>query len=219
MFLEFFSRILALFIIFILSPLLISVIFFCVLFQGFPIFFKQKRVGYQFKTFNIYKFRTMVNNSGRLITELNDNRITFLGRIMRLSKLDEVPQLINIVKGDMRFIGPRPEVLLYFREKDFSFLKIVKPGISDFSSIILRNESKILEKIGGINPYTQLLPIKLELANYYAKNKSFWLDLKLVFITLISLLFPNYAVKSLVVPMMKLNSGKTKKFLIKYNLI
>ena len=80
-------------------------------------------MGFNFKTFKIYKFRTMVNNSGDLITEPNDNRITFLFKIMRFSKLDEVPQLINIIKGDMRFIGPRPEVNYYLAKNDFSFLK------------------------------------------------------------------------------------------------
>ena len=161
----------------------------------------------------------MVNNSGDLITEPNDNRITFLGKIMRFSKLDEFPQLINIIKGDMRFIGPRPEVNYYFEKNDFSFLKLVKPGISDFASIILRNETIILEKIGGLRPYDKLLPIKLELANYYAKNKSFLLDLKLVVITLISLFFPIFAIKELAVPLLKFKSDRTKKFLSEYNMI
>ena len=95
----------------------------------------------------------------------------------------------------MRFIGPRPEVKQYFSKKNFKFLNNVKPGISDFASIILRNESLILEKIGGENPYEQLLPIKLELADYYSKNKSFWLDLKLVVITTISI-FPQICFKN-----------------------
>ncbi len=219
MFLEFFSRAVATFIFFMISPVFLFIMFCCLLVQGSPIFFVQERIGFNFKTFKIYKFRTMVNNSGGLITLPNDSRITFMGKILRLSKLDEVPQLINIIKGDMRFIGPRPEVKFYLAKYDFSFLKLVKPGISDFSSIILRNESMILEKIGGHNPYDKLLPIKLELANYYSKNKSFLLDLKLVIITSISLFFPNFAITKLAVPLMKLKSDKTKEFLYKYNMI
>ena len=74
--------------------------------------------------------------------------------------------------------------------RNFSFLKKIKPGISDFSSILLRNEDKILASIGGINPYNKLLPIKLTLADYYSRHKSFILDLKLVFITIVSIFFP-----------------------------
>ena len=77
-----------------------------------------------------------------------------------MNKLDEIPQLINIIKGEMRFIGYKPEVKDYFNRQEFRFLKNVKPGISDFASIILRNESKILDQIGGEEPYEKLLPIK-----------------------------------------------------------
>ena len=219
MFLEFFSRAVATFIFFMILPVFLFLMLCCLLSQGTPIFFVQERMGFNFKTFKIYKFRTMVNNSGGLITQPNDSRITFMGKIMRLSKLDEVPQLINIIKGEMRFIGPRPEVKFYLAKHDFSFLKLVKPGISDFASIILRNESIILEKIGGLHPYDKLLPIKLELAKYYSENKSFLLDLKLVIITFISLFFPNFATKKLAVPLMKLKSDKTKEFLFKYKMI
>ena len=91
----------------------------------------------------------MINNVGDLITSADDKRITRWGKFLRNTKIDELPQLINIVKGDMRFIGPRPEVLKFFNKNDFNFLMVVKPGISDFSSIILRDESKILNAIGG----------------------------------------------------------------------
>ena len=216
MLLEFFSRTVALFLLLILSPIFVFVIFCCITFQGFPIFFKQKRVGFKYKKFEIYKFRSMINNSGNLITIIGDNRITKLGKLLRYTKIDEFPQLINIIKGEMRFIGPRPEVEDYFSKQNFKFLKIVKPGISDFSSIILRNESKILENIGGNNSYEKLLPIKLELANYYAKNKSFFLDLQLVFITIISILHPKFAVKKLALPKIKFDSKETRDFLMKF---
>lgn len=219
MLLEFFSRTIAFLILVILSPIFFLIILLCILFQGFPVFFNQERVGYHFKIFKIYKFRTMINNTGQLITEPNDNRITFFGKFLRFTKIDEIPQLINIIKGEMRFIGPRPEVVSYFNKSDFSFLNKVKPGISDFASIILRNETKILNRIGGNNPYSQLLPIKLDLAKYYASKKSFFLDLMLVSVTVISILFPNFATKSLLMPIVNLESKKTKDFLVKYDVI
>ena len=190
---EYISRSIALIIIILLFPLIILLMVICFFSQGWPIFFQQERVGYMFEPFNIIKFRTMVENIGGKITEIKDKRITSFGKILRASKLDEIPQLLNIVKGDMRFIGPRPEVFDYFDEESFSFLKIIKPGISDFSSILLRNEDKILARIGGENPYLELLPIKLDLAKYYSKNKTFQLDLFLVFVTIISIFSPNLA--------------------------
>ena len=197
---EFLSRLIALSTLLILGPLFIILMILCMIFQGLPIFFRQERVGNKFIVFKIYKFRTMINNSGNLITKINDNRITFLGKFLRKSKLDELPQLLNILKGEMRFVGPRPEVLKYFREEDFQFLKNIKPGISDYASIILRNEDKILRKIGGENPYLKLLPVKLSLANYYSKNKSFFLDLKIVVLTVIAIFFPNISTKIFLIP-------------------
>ena len=143
---EILSRIIAFAFILILTPFLLLISLFCIIFQGFPILFEQERLGYHFKTFKIYKFRSMKFSSGSIITSPNDSRITKIGEILRKTKIDELPQLFNIIKGEMRFIGPRPEVKQYFSKKDFQFLKVVKPGISDFASIILRNESLILKK-------------------------------------------------------------------------
>ena len=133
-----------------------------------------------------------------------------------MTKIDEIPQLLNILKGDMRFIGPRPEVQNYFEKSAFHFLMSVKPGISDYASILFRNEEKILERIGGNNPYLQLLPIKLELANYYSIKKSFLLDLKLVIITMLSIFFPNYSSRTLIVPSLIIDLPETERFLKKY---
>ncbi len=216
MLIEVFSRSIALFFLIILSPIYFIVMCACFLFQGSPIFYKQKRVGYRFSIFQIYKFRTMVNNSGKIITDPFDTRITMLGKFLRNTKIDEIPQLYNIIKGDMRFIGPRPEVPDYVDNKTFFFLKYVKPGMSDFASIVLRDESKILSKIGGNEPYIELLPVKIELAAYYANEKSFMLDLQLVIITTISIFFPNFAAKELAIPLIKLKSQRTNSFLNKF---
>jgi len=213
---EFLSRLIALSTLLILGPLFIILMILCMIFQGLPIFFRQERVGNKFIVFKIYKFRTMINNSGNLITKINDNRITFLGKFLRKSKLDELPQLLNILKGEMRFVGPRPEVLKYFREEDFQFLKNIKPGISDYASIILRNEDKILRKIGGENPYLKLLPVKLSLANYYSKNKSFFLDLKIVVLTVIAIFFPNISTKIFLIPQIKTDIPELESFINNY---
>ena len=146
---EILSRFIALCMLLFLFPLLFITSILSLIFQGKPILFKQERVGYKFKCFKIYKFRTMEFNSGELITQPGDKRITDYGKILRKTKVDELPQLLNIIKGDMRFIGPRPEVKKYVSLSKFQFLEKIKPGISDFSSIIFRNETQILEKIGG----------------------------------------------------------------------
>jgi lipopolysaccharide/colanic/teichoic acid biosynthesis glycosyltransferase len=216
MLLEIFSRLVAFVFIVGFSPIFIIISLFSILFQGLPVFFKQERVGHNFKIFKIYKFRSMVHNSGKSITDPNDLRITKFGKFLRKTKLDEIPQLINIIKGEMRFIGPRPEVENYFSKQKFKFLKNVKPGISDFASIILRNESKILDQIGGEEPYEKLLPIKIELAQYYSLKKSFMLDLQLVIITVISIFFSRFATRSLANPLIKIKTLETEAFINSY---
>tara|TARA_Y100000591_G_C21835471_1_gene702196 strand:- start:590 stop:1240 length:651 start_codon:yes stop_codon:yes gene_type:complete len=210
------SRFAALLLLLILSPLFLLLSLVLLIFQGYPIIFYQKRVGYNFKIFNIYKFRSMKINSGSLLTKDDDNRITLIGKIIRSTKLDEIPQLINILYGDMRFIGPRPEVIEFFDKKKFKFLEKIKPGISDYSSILFRNESKVLNKIGGKNPYEALLPYKLALAYYYAKRKSFFLDFKLVILTIISIFFPKTVVNTFIGPELYKRIDGLKDFCIKY---
>jgi lipopolysaccharide/colanic/teichoic acid biosynthesis glycosyltransferase len=192
---EFFSRTVAFFLILILTPLLLLIIIFSIILQGNPVLFKQKRVGKNFKIFCIYKFRTMVNNSsGGNITYGDDVRITTWGKFLRSYKIDELPQLFNILKGEMRFIGPRPEVKEYVDKNSFSFLLSIKPGLSDYASILFRNEEKILEKSNKIDPYKNVLEIKTSLANYYVEKKGFFEDLRLVFLTLFSIFSKNIAV-------------------------
>ena len=179
----------------IISPVMFAIGLTSLIFQGFPILYKQERVGFKFKSFSLFKFRTMIRNDGKeLITNPNDNRITFWGKILRRFKLDELPQLMNIVKGEMRFIGPRPEVKEYVNENDFLFLNKIKPGLTDFSSILLRDEELILEKAGGVEAYSDLLKLKVELGQLYAQHKRFWLDLQLVVLTMVSIVFPQTAI-------------------------
>jgi len=192
---ELFSKTVAAIMLIILSPLLLLISGGSLFFQRFPILFKQERVGYKFQTFFLYKFRTMkINNVNQLVTEAGDKRITQWGKILRILKFDELPQLWNIVRGDMRFIGPRPEVQMYVKGNDFSFLEKIKPGLTDFSSILLRNETNILLRAGGVDKYTKLLEVKVKLGSLYADQKSFWLDMKLVLLTLVSIILPKTAI-------------------------
>ena len=188
------SRSLAAIMLIILSPFFLLISAGSLFSKGYPMLFKQERVGYKFNLFKLYKFRTMkINNDNKFVTEAGDNRITTWGKILRKFKLDELPQLWNILKGEMRFIGPRPELPQFVDKEDFLFLHSVKPGLTDFSSILLRDEEKILSNMGGIDYYPELLRVKVQLGQLYANNKGFRLDLMLVFFTLIAIMMPAVA--------------------------
>jgi len=214
-----FSRTLAIFILVTLLPVLFLIALINYITMGRPVIYRQKRVGFKFETFYIYKFRTMKINNGPLITTADDARITRWGRFLRIFKLDELPQLVNIIKGQMRFIGPRPEVPKYINIDKFSFLNIVPPGLSDYASIVFRNESIIMDNIGGADPYKKLLSCKIMLAEYYSKKKGFLLDLKLVAYTLLAILFPDFTYKSFVQPIIEKDSPKLKTMLDKIVLL
>ncbi len=214
---ELFSRLIALVLLILFLPLMIMISILLFLIQGRPIFYKHQRVGYNFINFQIYKFRTMIQNKGNVITQHNDNRITKIGLWLRKFKIDEIPQLINILKGEMRFIGPRPEVPDYFKENDFQFLKIIKPGISDFASILFRNEEKYIHRINSKDPYSKLLEVKIELANYYSSKKNFWLDFLLVLITVSAIVFPDISARLVFENFIPNDLIKTNKFFKNYN--
>lgn len=156
-----------------------------------PVFFKQERMGKAFRPFFIYKFRTMFHDHrrvDRLITVGNDPRITRMGKFLRRAKIDELPQLLNVLKGDMSIVGPRPEVRRYvdlFRP-DYEEILQVRPGITDLASIKYRDEAALLG--GAVNPEDEyckrLLPDKIELAKEYLRCSSFIFDLRLIFQTL-----------------------------------
>lgn len=158
--------------------------------DGGPIFYRGVRVGRNGKLFKIFKFRTMVVNAEKIggsSTADDDPRITKIGKFMRKHKLDELPQLINVLKGEMSFVGPRPQVAwavdLYTKEEEK--LLTVKPGVTDYASIKFRNEAEILK--GSANPdkdyLEKIAPEKLRLGLEYVKNHSLWLDIKLIFTT------------------------------------
>lgn len=156
-----------------------------------PVVFWQERVGRGFRPFRICKFRSMVagaTSQGPPITAGEDPRITRLGRILRKTKIDELPQLWNVLVGDMSFVGPRPEVPKYvamFRE-DYEEILQVRPGITDLASIEYRDEAAILGQADDPErEYVErVLPEKIRLAKEYLHRASFWFDLSLIFRTL-----------------------------------
>ncbi|MBW4863511.1 sugar transferase [Paeniclostridium sordellii] len=179
----------------VLLPILIVIAILIKLDSKGPVFFKQKRVGKNKKIFEIYKFRTMVTDAeklGKQITVGADNRITKVGRFIRKYKLDEFPQLINVLKGEMSLVGPRPEVPKYVELYDIyqEQILLVQPGITDYASIKFKNESELLGCSN--NPeksYVEdIMPQKINLNMKYIKNISLFEDIKLVLSTILEIL-------------------------------
>lgn len=175
----------------ILLPLFLLIAILIKLDSAGPVFFIQKRVGKNFKLFSLYKFRTMVvdtSQRGLQITSAGDPRITKIGRFLRKTKIDELPQIINVIKGDMSVVGPRPEVLKYVEmfKDDYKYILKVKPGITDYAAIEFRDEECVLKKFK--NPedgyIKKVLPLKINLYKRYIKERSLFTDMKLIFLTL-----------------------------------
>ncbi len=182
-----------------LSPLLILVAFLVKVSSPGPALFRQLRVGRNFVPFEILKFRTMVHNApqlGRSITVGDDVRITRVGRFLRNTKLDELPQLINVLKGEMSLVGPRPEVPKYVEmfRTDYAEILTVRPGITDLASLRFRHESEMLAN--AEDPETeyceQVLPEKLRLAKDYIEQSSAVFDLKVIFQSVIAMFFTRF---------------------------
>jgi len=151
------------------------------------VFFRQTRVGKDSKLFGIFKFRTMKpasDSKGLLTVGERDNRITKIGYFLRKYKIDELPQLINILKGDMSIVGPRPEVEKYVELYNAEQLKVlsVRPGLTDYASLEYMDESELLSK--SDNPektyIEEIMPIKLDLALMYIQTKSISVDISII---------------------------------------
>lgn len=163
-----------------------------------PVFFVQERVGRNFRPFLINKFRTMTADApekGPQITVRGDNRVTKFGRILRKTKLDELPQLINVLRGEMSFVGPRPEVAKYVNHyrQDYEEVLRIRPGITDIASLRYRNEESVLQGTEDPEEYylNVLLPEKIALAREYAGKVSFIGDIKLIVSTIFGLFCPD----------------------------
>ena len=176
------------------SLFMIFVAFLIKLNSSGPVFYRGTRVGLHGKKFKIFKFRTMVENAetiGGPSTALNDPRVTKIGRFLRRYKLDELPQLINIILGTMSFVGPRPQVEKYTdmyqgREK---IILDVKPGITDYASIKFINQEQILGEESVDEKYLrEIEPEKNKLRIQYAMKHSFLIDLHILLMTFVRLL-------------------------------
>lgn len=156
---------------------------------GFPVFYRAERGGYKGKKFKIFKFRSMIKNADKIgggTTALNDSRITRVGAFLRKTKLDETPQLLNIINGTMSFIGPRPELLKYTNAYDElnKYILGVRPGITDFSSIEFINLDEIVGSDNADEMYEKhVLHIKNRLRVKYVENISFKTDITIFFNT------------------------------------
>ncbi|MCD4683255.1 MAG: sugar transferase [Bacteroidales bacterium] len=176
----------------ILSPLFIILSIIIVVDSKGGVFYFQQRVGKNNTDFGLIKFRTMVEKSdkaGLLTIGEEDNRITKAGKWLRKYKLDELPQLYNILKDEMSFVGPRPEVRKYVDLYNYGQLKVlsVKPGLTDYASMKYINESEILATFGDPEKVyiEKIMPEKLVLNLQYIKEKGFFTDIKILYKTIL----------------------------------
>ncbi len=175
----------------VLSPFLAATALAVKLEDGGPVFFRQMRVGRGGRAFRIWKFRTMVVDAearGRAITVGADPRITRTGRFLRASKLDELPQLLNVVTGEMSLVGPRPEVPRYvdlYTDDQRSILGL-RPGITDLASIKYRNESELLARAADPDAayVREILPDKIRINQAYAARAGIGADVLVILATL-----------------------------------
>jgi lipopolysaccharide/colanic/teichoic acid biosynthesis glycosyltransferase len=184
-------------------PLLIIVIALRFTGEG-EVFYRQTRIGYRNKPFGIWKFATMLKNSPNMgtgsLTVRGDPRVTSVGRVLRATKINELPQLINVLTGEMSFVGPRPQMQVDFdiypepvREAIYS----VPPGVTGIGSIVFRDEELLLSQ-PGVDPRAfyedHIAPYKGELEMWYLRRKSLWTDLRLIFLTAWVVFFPQSTV-------------------------
>lgn len=191
-----------------LSPVLIPCIIILLFTGEHEVFYKQKRVGYKNKLFGIWKFATMLKNSPNIgtgeITLRNDPRVTSFGKLLRITKINELPQIINVFKGDMSIVGPRPlmevSVKLYpeeIRNKIYN----CKPGMTGIGSLIFRDEEKIISDAEDPKAmYAKIYPYKGALEMWYQQHASLYTDFMIIFLTAWSILFPKNQLVNKVFP-------------------
>jgi lipopolysaccharide/colanic/teichoic acid biosynthesis glycosyltransferase len=188
----------------VVSPVLLVLAIIIKLTSEGPVFYRGVRIGLHGAPFRIFKFRTMVINAEKLggsATAEDDPRITPIGRFIRRTKLDEFPQFMNVLVGDMSLVGARPEVKKYvdmYTQEERAILEI-RPGITDWASIWNSNEAAVLE--GSSDPektYEELIrPTKLALQLYYTRNHSLFVDIRILFHTAAKLVFEDWTPREL----------------------
>ncbi|MFI3615329.1 sugar transferase [Streptococcus uberis] len=194
-----FDKVLALILLILFSPIFFILGVMIKLEDKGPVFYRQERVTKNGKIFKIYKFRTMVLNAdkiGSLVTTENDSRITKIGSVIRKYRLDEIPQLLNIIEGDMSFVGARPEVLKYVQNytDEMKVSLLLPAGVTSRSSIEFKDEEILIKKYteSGLTVdqayIEKILPIKMERNIEYVYNFNFFDDLKIMVSTVINVL-------------------------------
>ena len=194
---RFFDIIFALSGVLLLSPLLLCVCVILRLTGEGEIFYAQERVGRGGRIFNILKFATMLKDSPNIgtgtVTIMNDPRVLPFGRLLRRSKINELPQLLNVIRGDMSLIGPRPQTkrcFLAFPENLRDEIVSVRPGLSGLGSIVFRHEEKMLQDDRNADDLYDLviMPYKGELEVWYARHNTIWLYFYLMILTLLAVI-------------------------------
>ncbi len=191
----------------ILIPFVLPIIFILKITAEGEIFYFQERIGFNNKKFYIIKFATMLKNSMNMgsgsITLRNDFRVTKFGKFLRKTKINELPQILNLIKGDISLVGPRPLVKKTFDAYDNDIKSIiyeVKPGITGIGSIVFRDEESLISSVKDENPHDfykrVIAPHKGKLEIWYQQNSSIGLDILLIFITAWVIIFPNSKIYS-----------------------
>ena len=194
---RFFDFVFSLIALIILSPFLLPIIILLKLTGEHEVFYFQKRIGYKNREFNIWKFATMLKNSPNMgtgeITLRNDPRVTKMGKFLRITKINELPQIINVLKGDMSIVGARPLMKKSFdlyTEDVKTVVYNTPPGITGIGSIIFRDEERIISESSDIQQtYKQIFEYKGQLEKWYQQHISFFTDFMIIFLTAWHILF------------------------------
>lgn len=181
-----------------LSPILILSIIILLFTGEHEVFYFQKRIGFKNRVFNICKFATMLKNSPYMgtgeITLRNDSRVTRFGKVLRITKLNELPQIFNVLAGDMSIVGPRPLMEVSFKQYPDEVqqqIYNVKPGMTGIGSLIFRDEEKLVSEAPDPRAmYKNIYLYKGELELWYQKNASLYTDVMIILLTALSILFP-----------------------------
>lgn len=184
----------------VLSPILIPVCILLLLTGEHEVFYLQKRVGYKNKRFQIWKFATMLKNSPNMgtgsLTLRGDSRVLPMGKFLRKTKINELPQIVNVLIGNMSLVGPRPQMEVDFYRYPEHIQEVIynaKPGITGIGSIVFRDEEKILSEssMDAAECYIkQIAPYKGKLEEWYLENRSLYVDFLLIFLTAWVIVFP-----------------------------
>ncbi len=217
-----FDIIISLFAITVLIPLFLLVILILSVTGEREIFYFQERVGINMKSFKLIKFATMKKNSEiigtKTITIKNDHRVLPFGKILRKTKINELPQLLNILRGDMSVVGPRPllkKQFMMYNLESRQIISSVKPGLTGIGSLVFRDEEKLFSGSNSPDEVYQkyISPIKSQLERWYIKNISISMYFKVIILTFISVLFPSINMINLIDDELR---HKYKKLLERY---